>query len=98
MEKRACRPNRLRRPRRQAHQTQQKTERILIRRQARAKLNIDKKKTLVVGDMAIDIMTARNSGAKSCWVTYGLGKREDVEPLEPDFVINDMAELKKIMN
>lgn len=60
-------------------------------------LKIDKKKTLIVGDMAIDINTGKNSGIKTCWVTYGLGKRKDVAPLEPDFIIDDMLELKKIV-
>jgi len=61
------------------------------------KFNIDKGKTLVVGDMAIDIMTARNSGVRSCWVKYGLGSPEEVEPLKPDFIISDLSELKKII-
>ncbi len=63
-----------------------------------AKLGIDKSNALIVGDMAIDIMTGRNSGIKTCWARYGLGKSEDVLPLRPDFVIDDLIELKKIIN
>ena len=39
----------------------------------------------------------KNSGIKTCFVTYGLGKLEDVKPLKPDFIIDDMAELEKII-
>lgn len=61
------------------------------------RLKIDKSKSIIVGDMAIDIMTGKNSGIRTCWVTYGLGKAEEVRPLKPDYVIDDMAELKKII-
>jgi len=61
------------------------------------KLNITKERSIIIGDMAIDIMTGKNTGIKTCWVTYGLGKREDVEPLKPDFIIDDLIELKNII-
>ena len=52
----------------------------------------------MVGDMAIDVQTGKNSRIKTCWVSYGLGRREDVEPLKPDYMINDIIELKDIIN
>lgn len=61
------------------------------------KLKIKKEKAMIVGDMAIDIMTAKNSGVKSCFVTYGVGKLEEAKPLNPDFMIDDMAELKTLI-
>jgi phosphoglycolate phosphatase len=61
------------------------------------KSGIDKEKMLIVGDMTIDIETGKNSGIKTCWVTYGLGKKQSVEPLNPDFVVNDLIELKRII-
>lgn len=61
------------------------------------KLKIDKDRALIVGDMAIDVMTGRNSGIKTCWVTYGLGKAEEIRPLKPDYIIDDIAELKKLI-
>ena len=42
---------------------------------------------LVIGDMAVDVMAGKNSGMKTCWVTYGLGKRDEVEPLKPDYIL-----------
>ena len=62
-----------------------------------SRLHIDKSKSLIVGDMAIDIMTGKNSGIKTCWVRHGLGKAEDVQPLNPDFTIDDLIELKGII-
>lgn len=62
-----------------------------------SKYNIDRRKAIIVGDMAIDVETGRNSGIKTCWVTYGLGKRADLKGLRPDFTIDDIAELKKIV-
>ena len=62
-----------------------------------SKFGLDKDRALIVGDMAIDIETGKNLKIKTCWVTYGLGKREDVEPLNPDFTIDDLIELKNII-
>ena len=60
-------------------------------------VRVDKKEALIVGDMAIDVMTGKNSGVRTCWVTYGLGKGEDVLPLKPDYVIDRISELGKII-
>lgn len=61
------------------------------------RLKIDRASAVIVGDMDVDIMTGKNSGVKTCWVTHGLGKAEDARPLKPDFIIDDIAELKKII-
>lgn len=52
---------------------------------------------MIVGDMAIDIETGKNAGITTCWVTYGLGKRSDLKGLKPDYIIDDISELKKII-
>lgn len=62
-----------------------------------ARLGIAKPEALIVGDMAIDVETGKNSGIKTCWIRHGLGKAADVEPLKPDFTIDDLAELKNII-
>ena len=61
------------------------------------RLRVDKKKSLIVGDMAVDVMTGKNAGVATCWVTHGLGKAEDVLPLEPDYIIDDLIELNRII-
>lgn len=60
-------------------------------------LGLDKKNILLVGDMTIDVMTGKNSDVLTCWVTYGLGKREEVLKLKPDYVIDNISELLKIV-
>ncbi len=62
-----------------------------------SRLRISRGRAIIVGDMAIDVETGKNSGIKTCWVTYGLGKAEEVRPLGPDYVIDDMKELKEII-
>jgi HAD superfamily hydrolase (TIGR01509 family) len=59
--------------------------------------NIGKEKALLVGDMDVDVQSGKNAGIKTCWVSYGLGKWETVESLQPDYTIDDMIELTKII-
>jgi len=49
---------------------------------------------LVVGDTIFDIQMGRNAGAKTCGVTYGNGKREDLEAAFADYIIDNFAEIK----
>lgn len=62
------------------------------------KLGIEKSKALMVGDMDIDILTGKNSGVATCWITHGLGKHEEVLGLKPDYVIDYISELVEILN
>ncbi|MBN2038901.1 MAG: HAD-IA family hydrolase [Spirochaetes bacterium] len=57
---------------------------------------IDKHKSLMVGDMNVDIQAGKNAGVLTCGVTYGIGTREEIEKENPDFLIDDIIELKKI--
>jgi len=52
--------------------------------------------TLMVGDGTNDILLARNAGVRSCAFLNGLGKREELLRLQPDFVIEKMTDLKNI--
>lgn len=60
-------------------------------------LGLDRRGALIVGDMAVDVLAGKNSRVKTCWVTYGLGKKEEVLRLKPDYVINNIAELVNIV-
>ena len=62
-----------------------------------SRLSIERKKAMIVGDMVIDIETGKNSGMATCWVSYGLGKRSDLRNLKPDYIIDDIIELKGII-
>jgi len=61
------------------------------------RFGIDKSKSLIVGDMDIDVMAGKNSGIAACWITHGLGKVEEVAPLKPEYIIDDLIELKEII-
>ncbi len=41
-----------------------------------------KESTLIVGDMAIDILAGKKAGIATCAVTYGIGKKEDIIKLK----------------
>ena len=58
-----------------------------------ANMHFDAGETLVVGDMAVDILMGANAGAKTCGVTYGNATREELEEAGADYIIEDMAEL-----
>jgi len=58
---------------------------------------IEPERAIMVGDMYIDIQTGKNAKITTCAVTYGIGKREDFIKYNPDYIINDMIELKKII-
>ena len=48
---------------------------------------------LLIGDSAIDVETGRNAGVKTAAVTYGFGKRNEIEKSRPDFLWDDLEEL-----
>lgn len=60
-------------------------------------LDMHKGKTIIVGDMDIDILAGRRAGIITCAVTYGIGKKEDIIKAKPDFIIDDIIELTNIV-
>lgn len=48
---------------------------------------------VLIGDSATDIETGRNAGVKTLAVTYGFGRREEIEAARPDFILRDLSEL-----
>lgn len=61
-------------------------------------LSIKPERTLMVGDSELDILCGRNAGTKTCAVTFGYRTKEDLEKLNPDFMISDYRELLKYFN
>ena len=53
--------------------------------------------TLVVGDMAVDILMGANAGTKTCGVTWGNGSREELEEAGANFIIDKMEGLLEII-
>ena len=58
-----------------------------------AAMQFEASETLVVGDMAVDILMGANAGAKTCGVTWGNGTREELNEAGADFIIDKMEEL-----
>jgi phosphoglycolate phosphatase len=56
-------------------------------------LDFEASQTLVVGDMAVDILMGANAGTKTCGVSWGNGTREELENAGADFIIDKMEDL-----
>lgn len=65
--------------------------------QAKEKYNIDLTKSFFVGDTTLDIQTGINAGMKTILVKTGEKGEDNKYDVEPDFVINSLAELKNII-
>ena len=61
-------------------------------------LNIDIAETLIVGDSELDIQCGKSAGSKTCAVTYGYRAAEDLKKAFPDFMIDQIQDLDKIIN
>ena len=56
-------------------------------------MNVEATRTLVVGDMPVDIMMGARAGCNTCGVTFGNGTEDELIQSGAGFIINDMAEL-----
>lgn len=63
-----------------------------------AAMQCDASETLVVGDMAVDILMGARAGAKTCGVTWGNGKKDELSEAGADYMIDKMEELIEIVN
>jgi phosphoglycolate phosphatase len=63
-----------------------------------ARLNVDKERSIMIGDGPNDIIAAKNAGIRSVAVTYGYSNREELSKLHPDFMIDSLTELAKIID
>ncbi len=56
---------------------------------------VDANETILIGDSGIDIETGRNAKIKTVAVTYGFSSREEIGRLNPDLIVDNLAELMK---
>jgi len=54
--------------------------------------------TLMIGDSLVDVATGKRAGVKTCGVTYGHAGRESLESAQPDWIIDDLSELKQFVH
>ncbi|MCZ6595401.1 MAG: HAD-IA family hydrolase [Bacteroidetes bacterium] len=59
-------------------------------------LNVSADKAAIVGDGTTDMQAGKAAKIWTCAVTYGLKKKEVLLQTKPDFIIDDLVELKKI--
>ena len=61
-----------------------------------AAMHYDAAHTLVVGDMAVDILMGKRAGANTCGVTWGNGTVEELEEVGADYIIHKMEDIIEI--
>ena len=61
-------------------------------------LKVDSKKTLMVGDSTHDIEAGKQAGIFTCAVSYGYRPLSILKKSNPDFIIDNVKELKNIIN
>ena len=62
-----------------------------------ADMHFDAGETLVVGDMAVDILMGANAGARTCGVTWGNGTKDELEDVGANFIIDKMEDILAIV-
>ncbi len=60
-------------------------------------LKINPENTLMVGDTELDILCGKNANAKTVAITYGYRTLEKLKEYSPDYIIDDLIELKSIL-
>ena len=60
-------------------------------------LGIAASETLVVGDMPVDILMGTAAGTHTCAVTYGNAAAEELSAAGAEFLVEDMAEVVKLV-
>ncbi len=60
-------------------------------------LDVPAGETLVVGDANYDLLMGRGAGCDVCGVTWGNQSRETLQAVGPEYLIDDMLELKQIV-
>jgi phosphoglycolate phosphatase len=61
-----------------------------------AKLNVPKERTVIVGDGTTDVRAGKAAGITTCSVTYGFRSEEELRKEEPDHIIREFSDLKKL--
>ena len=62
--------------------------------QVLARFQVEPRRALIVGDGDADVEAGKRAGVYTCGVTYGLGKKGELVAARPDFLIDDLRELK----
>lgn len=58
--------------------------------------HVKQARVVMIGDSPVDMETGKLGGVLTCAVTYGYRSREELEKAEPDYMIDDLLQLKEI--
>ncbi len=61
------------------------------------RLKIKSENTVVVGDTTLDIEAGKNAGAYTIGITTGTHSREQLEAAKPDYIVDDLNQIKRII-
>jgi len=60
-------------------------------------LRVEESETMMVGDSELDINCGKNAMTYTCGVTYGYRTKEELKSAGPDFMINEIGSLLKLI-
>ncbi|MEK4471737.1 pyrophosphatase PpaX [Paenibacillus sp. FSL R7-0048] len=60
-------------------------------------LGVDPRKTLMIGDSAVDIQSAKAAGVYAAGVSWSLKGEDTLRKYDPDFIIHNMKDIIEIM-
>jgi phosphoglycolate phosphatase-like HAD superfamily hydrolase len=60
------------------------------------KYDVDNKHTVVIGDGNNDVLVAKTTGVLSCAMLNGLGNKDELLQLKPDYFCENIKELKNL--
>lgn len=62
-----------------------------------SRINGSSEDTLMVGDMKVDMIMGKNAGVNTCGVTYGNGKKTELQEAEANFIIESFKDLLEVL-
>lgn len=62
-----------------------------------AAAGVDKDDVLYIGDSGVDMQTALNGKVAACGVTWGFRPRTDLEQYHPQYIVDSVEELHKVL-
>jgi 2-phosphoglycolate phosphatase len=60
-------------------------------------INVPPDRAIIIGDSDIDIKAGRLAGIRTCGLTYGIGRVEDIKKAKPDYILDDIRALRDIV-
>ena len=74
-----------------------RNKKTAVIRYALKKGNIKADCSIMIGDHKHDILGAKDNGLKSVAVTYGYGEKEELINSKPDYIVDSVKELEKLL-